>query len=839
MLNKKYLKRYVLSLLAIGTLGMAMPVQAEIVDMTAAGNVGGVTIADPTDDVNNVYLYKWDKTTNTLTGGTITAKSNKNSQSLNLHLQLKATDFENLSVATIKKATDSLATKVINELPENRYSVYAYVEIVNEKGEIARKYTINADNVEEKEGKYEKPSVGIKGDLYGALYTTPLKADGEHGEYELDDKNTWYLVSGDGITIKPEYNTKEKDHIYAAIRGGEKDLTITHVKDNVTSSNTLSIVSEGPKVKDKRALIYGIYQDGKGTLTLNSSDTTVKVKGIGAKGVLVGNDSDSSISHFYMGGQNGVEYNMNVESTSDDEAPVGIETKLNGVLHIKSPDDCKISLNVKKGIGLYAHDGGQIVVEPDTKRSVINIKTDKNDKAVYAEKGGIINVDLGDVDGNIETDTDAKSVITAKVKGTFSGLAKGNVNLTIAKDWDGNFDSSGDLHISDGVKWTGTSSNAEINRLIMDEGAFWGTPYSGPIPIIKNLTVSKSALNRSYIDMGQKNITIDKLSGNITFIYAHSLWSPTDITGGNVHIKSAAPLEIVSEGIEPEGNVQKKKTVKGTIPSTICVLTNNVGIYNDDGLALSKDQVNEVLDNLAKKVYYDAYVTGERNLTGTVAVAEGLTTSGLYKILSPMSWDKATGQGHRAGITKYPYSAFIYGNPADEKAYKKVITNEDGKLTYTFNEDTCISNKIMEDPRPFAFGALYVASINNFGDKKSGVPSKGGPSFTVDMKGHNLYIETDANAPGTNPMWHTAGIAAFREGTITFDNPGAIDIHTSANYFYACGIQATCAQVTDKGTHVVINNDNKKRTCCKDSRRDSYSGVSVELSCDGSFYAIE
>ena len=153
--------------------------RAEIVDMTAAGNVGGVTIADPTNDVNNVYLYKWDKTTNTLTGGTITAKSNKNSQSLNLHLQLKATDFENLSVATIKKATDSLATKVINELPENRYSVYAYVEIVNEKGEIARKYTINADNVAEKEGKYEKPSVGIKGDLYGAclLYTSPSPRD--------------------------------------------------------------------------------------------------------------------------------------------------------------------------------------------------------------------------------------------------------------------------------------------------------------------------------------------------------------------------------------------------------------------------------------------------------------------------------------------------------------------------------------------------------------------------------------------------------------------------------------------------------------------------------------
>ena len=48
------------------------------------------------------------------------------------------------------------------------------------------------------------------------------------------------------------------------------------------------------------------------------------------------------------------------------------------------------------------------------------------------------------------------------------------------------------------------------------------------------------------------------------------------------------------------------------------------------GLDLStEDNVNKVLDNLAHKVYYHNYVTGERNLEGTVAIASEGAESGV------------------------------------------------------------------------------------------------------------------------------------------------------------------------------------------------------------------
>ena len=121
---------------------------------------------------------------------------------------------------------------------------------------------------------------------------------------------------------------------------------------------------------------------------------------------------------------------------------------------------------------------------------------------------------------------------------------------------------------------------------------------------------------------------------------------------------------------------------------------------------------------------------------------------------------------------------------------------------------------------------MYIGTINNFGDDKyaggfgaESSQSKGGPSYTIDMTGHDLHIQTDISpeegTTGSQPMWTSAGIAAYREGTITFDNPGAININTNINYYYGSGIRVSTAQPTDHGSHVIINNDNKPEHAVK------------------------
>ena len=159
--------------------------------------------------------------------------------------------------------------------------------------------------------------------------------------------------------------------------------------------------------------------------------------------------------------------------------------------------------------------------------------------------------------------------------------------------------------------------------------------------------------NRNFQNMVEQNehnkLYIDKLEGHVNFIYdpndeyadtedpeytpptttyngltADSFW------GGDIHITSAAP---------------------------------NAGAHlytSRKGLDLStEDNVNKVLDNLAHKVYYHNYVTGERNIEGTVAIASEGAESGRFKVVTSgyAKEGAITWQADQNGQGKY-----VYGN---------------------------------------------------------------------------------------------------------------------------------------------------------------------------------
>ena len=159
--------------------------------------------------------------------------------------------------------------------------------------------------------------------------------------------------------------------------------------------------------------------------------------------------------------------------------------------------------------------------------------------------------------------------------------------------------------------------------------------------------------NRNFqngVEQNEHNkLYIDKLEGHVNFIYdpndeyadtedpeytpptttyngltADSFW------GGDIHITSAAP---------------------------------NAGAHlytSRKGLDLStEDNVNKVLDNLAHKVYYHNYVTGERNLEGTVAIASEGAESGRFKVVTSgyAKEGAITWQADQNGQGKY-----VYGN---------------------------------------------------------------------------------------------------------------------------------------------------------------------------------
>ena len=74
----------------------------------------------------------------------------------------------------------------------------------------------------------------------------------------------------------------------------------------------------------------------------------------------------------------------------------------------------------------------------------------------------------------------------------------------------------------------------------------------------------------------------------------------------------------------------------------------------------NNDKVAQVLNNLAGKLYYNAYKTGENNLTGKVQIAEGLTSSSASLKVGDIKFDKTTGQGSYQKETIVNMSAPIY-----------------------------------------------------------------------------------------------------------------------------------------------------------------------------------
>ncbi len=117
-------------------------------------------------------------------------------------------------------------------------------------------------------------------------------------------------------------------------------------------------------------------------------------------------------------------------------------------------------------------------------------------------------------------------------------------------------------------------------------------------------------------------IAIDNYSGHSTFFFKRDTADNKNVLGGDVVIKKAAA------------------------DSAILLRTDNAGLdLSEPTKAETKALVNSVLDNLAQKLTYSAYATGERNLVGKVEIAEGLTSSAAMKSYGDIAFADADGKG--------------------------------------------------------------------------------------------------------------------------------------------------------------------------------------------------
>ncbi len=817
-LRKKMLTKIILATVMAGCVGYSGLAQAEIIDMTAAENLAGVTITNPTEEVNNTYIYKWDEAQQSLTGGNILVTSNQNIKYINAKIVVDKNNLPDMSTATVSKVVEQLVSKVQSQLESRSYYISAEVCIcdgTSEKAEVLRSYKVLLKDVDE-----GNTDIGKVGDFNGASYKTPLTNTGKKtSEYDFV-KNKLHLGNGNYI-IAPDFSQPTKDHIYKAVFNSARDMTVTSREDGYTAFNTITIIADA--TADPQSKVYGIYNGRRNKTELFFTNTPmITVKGNEAVGAYAGGKADSRIT---LGATSGDEFNLIVEGT---EQSYGLEAGQDGTvaLVVDSGPARKLNIDVGNGIGLYAHDGGQVISATNINGKTI---TEGNDSTVitttggvlaFAEKGGQIKgFHLSVLDGILQTDDAPESLIDItllnKNKVTTSGDVQGNIKLFLVGGnnsnspftWSGNFNSTNTMIIGKNAIWSGSSQLDAVNEVNVQANGIWNLKEQQNLPLVKHLVGSESIAQRGYINMGTKDIIIDEYTGNVTFVYQHNIDEVENIEGGKIAISKVMPLTITTSGLGDDKNSTSTSIKK----STIILTTDSSGI-NLDNVA----EVNKVLDGLANKLTYTNYACGERNLTGSVEISEGLTSASVTKKSSRLTFDEQTGQAGREEKVLTPYTDKIMGDINIDKAYKDVIRQDEaGNLVYSFDKDVYILDKTTKDPRFFAQGGLFFGSINNYGDKKynnNGRNSLNGPSYTLDMQGHDLNIETIVSpltgSTGSQPMWTTGAIFGVREGNITIDNPGKIDINYNANFYYGGAISVGSAIATPKGVHVIINNDN-------------------------------
>ena len=181
--------------------------------------------------------------------------------------------------------------------------------------------------------------------------------------------------------------------------------------------------------------------------------------------------------------------------------------------------------------------------------------------------------------------------------------------------------------------------------------------------------------------MGSDNLHIGTYSGNGTFIYDHDASDPTKILGGNITIEESKPLSLSSTDLGDKGD----STAEGTSASTIAIATDSAGIDTTDNALVEK-----VLDNLASKLAYLNYTKGERNLSGTVELLEGLTSSSVTKHFANLTFDEKTGQAKRDSEVYHPYVTYITGDASIDTAYADAYNADTN--TYDFRNQKNCSN---------------------------------------------------------------------------------------------------------------------------------------------------
>ena len=503
------------------------------------------------------------------------------------------------------------------------------------------------------------------------------------------------VVDLQGHTLKLNANNQTANYVSTVYVDENKSMEIKDSKGNGVLKVSAGLGADG-NADTKAKYVYGIRVGEGGNLTAN---TDVEIDGVKssatqrAYGVYVstkGNvvfEKDLTIKNVQTGNKVGPNTaGIYADSSSSADAPINITVKGN--------------LNIENVLGsaIRALNTSTISTAGATiKAADMSNGTDYSQYYALQANKGIINLNTG------EGITAGILDVTGDMKVTDNKASVINVNMTKGSQWTG--------AVSNIPSSTYNAPAGQFN-LIMDEGSVWNHETGRSVDTLKTTfagsNVSKLDGSGVIYQNSDKGITVYDYSGDTTVVYGHDADNPLTINGGNFTVKTAAA------------------------GSKITLVTDSQGInagFEASDTAAEKNNVKEILNKLANKLFYTGYK--DANLAGVVKIADGLTASSVSATVKA-SGDVTFSDGSNG--TKTAGQGFYDYTPEQEKPNYKtgaITSSENISLNREVDDKGVAHINVTESNA----GNNKFASALYAGEETS--PSK---PMTVNMSGKGLAL---------------------------------------------------------------------------------------------------
>lgn len=307
-----------------------------------------------------------------------------------------------------------------------------------------------------------------------------------------------------------------------------------------------------------------------------------------------------------------------------------------------------------------------------------------------------------------------------------------------------------------------------------------------------------SGSNSPFDSMG----VYDKAPKESLVIFSHDTKRPQDPNQGLIIFGSRLKFE------------------KADPNSLVTIRTDNAGLNTSSTDPAEQNLVYATLNNLANRFFYGNYREGERNLTGKVEIAEGLTSQSVSMIIKDMTF-KNDGQGQfiytPVGMSN-KFGTAILGNPDRDQKYVEAGILTDGVYNFTKPETTITIDGTVDKAEVkralvlTQYGQIAAAisgSLPKYDEAGSEIiydyDTAVSNRVKMDLHGNNLNVLLKDDSG-----FSLSGIAAIAgtkkpetAGKVEIDNAGAMQIEVN-------GKGSTSALFAGNGGKLIIHNGGEK-----------------------------